>query len=60
MLLYVLPDGTMAAERYVEVLAGNSRRGIKATGLPANAAAHATCGSAYATYGEDAPAPLAD
>lgn len=60
VLLYVLPDGTMAAERYVEVLAGNSRRGIKATGLPANAAAHATCGSAYATYGEDAPAPLAD
>lgn len=60
VLLYVLPDGSLAAERYVEVFAGDSRRGIKATGLPASAAAHATCGSAYAIYGEDAPTPLAD
>ncbi|MEG0185691.1 MAG: hypothetical protein RR704_19805 [Stenotrophomonas sp.] len=60
VLLYVLPDGTLAAERYVEVSAGDARRGIRATGLPASAAAHATCGSAYAIYGEDAPTPLAD
>ena len=60
MLLYVLPDDALAAERYAEIFDRDTRRGIRATGLPAAAATVATCGSAYATYGEDAPPPLAD
>ena len=60
VLLYVLPDDALAAERYAEIFDRDTRRGIRATGLPAAAAAVATCGSAYATYGEDAPPPLAD
>ncbi len=60
VLLYVLPDGMLAAERYAEVFDGDTRRGIKATGLPASAAAFARCGSARAGYGDDADAVLSD
>lgn len=60
VLLYVLPDGALAAERYAEVFEGNTLRGIKATGLPPSAASHAVCGSARATYGEGADTVLAD
>lgn len=60
VLLYVLPDGTLAAERYAEVFNGDTRRGIKATGLPARAAPFARCGSARAGYAEGADAVLAD
>lgn len=60
VLLYVLPDGTLAAERYAEVFDGNTQRGIKATGLPASAAAIARCGSARAGYNARAGAVLAD
>jgi len=60
VLLYMLPDDALAAERYAEVFDGDSRRGIKATGLPASAATYAVCGSARATYGEGAGNVLAD
>ncbi|RRU74084.1 hypothetical protein [Stenotrophomonas maltophilia] len=60
VLLYVLPDGTLAAERYAEVFEGDTLRGIKATGLPASAATHAVCGSARASYREGADTVLAD
>ncbi|WP_285319446.1 hypothetical protein [Stenotrophomonas maltophilia group sp. Smal35] len=60
VLLYVLPDGTLAAERYAEVFEGDTLRGIKATGLPTSAATHAVCGSARASYREGADTVLAD
>lgn len=60
VLLYVLPDGALEAERYAEVFEGDTLRGIKATGLPTSAASHAACGSARATYGEGADTVLAD
>ncbi|MBA0280870.1 hypothetical protein D7Y44_06105 [Stenotrophomonas maltophilia] len=60
VLLYVLPDDALAAERYAEVVEGDTLRGIKATGLPASAAAHAVCGSARASYREGADTVLAD
>lgn len=60
VLLYVLPDSTLAAERYAEVLDGDTLRGIKATGLPPSAATHAVCGSARASYREGADTVLAD
>lgn len=60
VLLYMLPDDALAAERYAEVFEGDTLRGIKASGLPASAAAYALCGSARATYREGADTVLAD
>lgn len=45
--LYFLPDGVVDAERYVEVRARGSLRGIRATGLPAHAANWAICGGVH-------------
>lgn len=57
--LYVLPDGQVAAERYREI-PQRSGLSVRATGVPAQAAAIALCGGAYATYNPETVKLLRD
>lgn len=52
--LYFLPDGTVQAERFVRVQLPKGQMGIRTTGLPAQAAAYASCGSAYSAFNPQA------
>lgn len=47
--LYVLPDGTVAAERFREIRVQGDLA-LRTTGVPAQARAHTACGGAYANY----------
>ncbi len=49
VLLYFLPDGTVAAERYKEIRV-RDELSIRATGLPAAAKPYTGCGGAYYGY----------
>lgn len=48
--LNFLPDGTVQAERFVRVQLPKGQLGIRTTGLPAEAAAYASCGSAFSAF----------
>jgi len=50
VLLYFLPDGAVAAERYKEIRAGGKDLAIRATGMPAAVQPYSACGGAYAGY----------
>lgn len=58
--LYFLPDGTVESERFVEVRLPGAKHGLRATGLPARAAAHARCGSAFSAFHPQVVRLLAD
>lgn len=48
--LYFLPDGTVEGERFVEVRQSRDQLAIRATGVPARAAAYAGCGGAFSAF----------
>ncbi len=48
--LYFLPDGTVQGERFVEVRLSQEQLGIRTTGMPAQAADYASCGSAFSYF----------
>ncbi|SOE52111.1 hypothetical protein [Orrella dioscoreae] len=50
VMLYFLPDGTVAGERFVQVDETRERRALRATGMPPGAGPHVACGSAYSDY----------
>lgn len=50
VLFYFLPDGTVAAERYLEIRSGEGKLAIRATGVPPQAHPYASCGSIYSRY----------
>lgn len=52
--LYFLPDGTVQGERFVRVQLPKGQMGLRTTGLPAQAAAYASCGSAYSAFNPQA------
>lgn len=58
--LYVLPDGSVAAERYREIRARGGDLALRTTGVPQAAKAHTMCGGAYANYNSQTVKLLAD
>ncbi|WP_088562263.1 hypothetical protein [Arboricoccus pini] len=63
LLLYIFPDGTAKAERYLEIADPHDDwaiRAIRATGLPESAQRYAACGSIYDRFDPDAVRLLPD
>lgn len=58
--LYFLPDGTVEGERFVEVRQSRDQLAIRATGVPARAAAFAGCGGAFSAFNPQTVKLLAD
>ena len=58
--LYFLPDGTVEGERFVEVRQSRDQLAIRATGVPARAAAYAGCGGAFSAFNPQTVKLLAD
>ncbi|WP_110949667.1 hypothetical protein [Pseudomonas bohemica] len=53
VLLYFLPDGAVAAERYLEIGGRDGKLAIRATGLPPPAVRYASCGNIFSRYDPD-------
>ncbi|KAA8996076.1 hypothetical protein FJU30_22170 [Affinibrenneria salicis] len=50
VLLYLLPDDSVVAERYLEVRLPDEKLAVRATGLPEQARPYASCGGAWSSY----------
>ncbi len=60
VLLYFLPDRTVAAERYMETGRREGKLAIRATGLPPQAHPYASCGNIYSRYNPETVKLLAN